>query len=703
MADNRFSNRLPKVNVAEYPPAIQKANKELVDRFGSVGVTWCRWNDDWVAAAITVPVDLPFRGPVNGIDIRPEEPLLLVFPKVHYPYRVPMVRADRLDFPSNRLPHLNPARPGEPPSLCLHRGSIDDWFAEHGLLDLVRRAQGWLRDAAANRLIREDDRFEETRIEAPGGVVESDAEDLEAHVSRYWAANNGQGGHAVCLLKRTTGPESPWLEWMYFLTPENQGRTLSIVREYNEAAVGANLKSRFLLGLLVWPRKADACAEYFANLPTTYAELIRLAGSAYCDLERAMAVYEAQQLDVFEQVPVVLVVRRPKPLIRSGRDIEILHFLASRESALQHLSSAPTCSVSVLQHRFPLTVAKARELSKTPGQGLPRILIAGCGAVGSKVGLSLARGGYTDLVLVDDDTVSTHNMVRNALLPDQVGQNKAQALKDQISAMYSGDKRVASIGVHPVTLQDRLFGNDAKQLSSIQYLLDCSASRQVMHALTDSRIPPTLRTIRCELTDQGQLGLWLLEGAGRNPRVDDLQALLWDSAVENDAISGWLGRHRQRAESTSGLDMEEIGIGMGCSTSTMRLPDDLISYHAACFTVAAKQAFHSADHAGRIQVTALPKAGLLATHPQTLAVGRTEIVRERNKGWTVRVSRRAFSYLKEQLRATSPNETGGILLGMCIPVARLCMLPVPSLLRLTASPVPMPSCVVWRIYPTQCG
>src|SRR5262249_41158045 len=120
-----------------------------LDRIVDGDVRCVRWNKDYVAAAFTIRVDLPSRGAGGGVDIRALEPIMLVFNRRDYPEKAPMARSDRRDFPTAHLPHLNPVGPGQPPWLCLHRGNLDDWFAEHTLEDLVGRVKDWYRDAAA--------------------------------------------------------------------------------------------------------------------------------------------------------------------------------------------------------------------------------------------------------------------------------------------------------------------------------------------------------------------------------------------------------------------------------------------------------------------------------------------------------------------------------------------------------------------------
>jgi len=60
------------------------------------------------------------------------------------------------------------------------------------------------------------------------------------------------------------------------------------------------------------------------------------------------------------------------------------------------------------------------------------VALIGCGSVGSKLGLMLARAGVGRFVLIDDDLMLPDNLVRNALDWRDVGYHKALALSRQI-------------------------------------------------------------------------------------------------------------------------------------------------------------------------------------------------------------------------------------------------------------------------------
>ncbi|KQY80902.1 ThiF family adenylyltransferase [Pelomonas sp. Root1444] len=72
---------------------------------------------------------------------------------------------------------------------------------------------------------------------------------------------------------------------------------------------------------------------------------------------------------------------------------------------------------------------RARQPERHAVLGQKRVAIVGCGSLGSKVALSLARSGVTRFTLVDDDVLMPGNLVRHQLDWRSVGHGKAEALK----------------------------------------------------------------------------------------------------------------------------------------------------------------------------------------------------------------------------------------------------------------------------------
>lgn len=191
-----------------------------------------------------------------------------------------------------------------------------------------------------------------------------------------------------------------------------------------------------------------------------------------------------------------------------------------------------------------------------------------------------------------------------------------------------------------------------------------TASNIVFNALRDAELPETLRVHRIEIAHRGRLGLLSMEGRGRNPRIDDLQSLLFDSAIEEDEIAGWLEEVKSMRDDRVGAGgLEDIQIGLSCSSATMRLADEVVSFHAAAATrrlrpYLAKDGVSRTD--GAVYSTFLGEDGDSGGSRRTFA---PTVVIEAQEGWQIRIAAHAATEMSDLMRSHSPSETGGILVG----------------------------------------
>ena len=75
-----------------------------------------------------------------------------------------------------------------------------------------------------------------------------------------------------------------------------------------------------------------------------------------------------------------------------------------------------------------------------------RVLVAGCGSVGSGVAMQLARSGVRHFTLIDPDQVEWPNLTRTTYGHKDVGRSKVDALSDGLTAVFP-DIRVRTHGV----------------------------------------------------------------------------------------------------------------------------------------------------------------------------------------------------------------------------------------------------------------
>lgn len=671
-----YAFELAEVDVRDCNSRIRTDIHDLRLLYGTENVQIYKWNDDYISVVLTISVNLPTRGPVGNVDVRESEPIVLLFHKTRYPHKAPLVFSNRSDFPVRRLPHLNPALPGLPARFCLHRGNTDDWFAENSVLSLIERIQSWLRDAASNRLIREHDRFEPTRIDLERwvGMAVYDPAILQDFVSSSWADGKREG---VALLpcdvlgqvEQDTAPEhSSFALRIGVPLPLDVARKLradTVDTKHGSGTKHGKLGSA-LLGLLVWTEEDRLCDEYFGHLPDTLESLTEFADRLGLPLRSAIDRFLAEEIDRSTILPLVLAIQRPQPLVGSNSQIELINLVLVAKSERDHraLGKRLDSPVFLLSNRSPMTVKLARELSASRSSSKSsRVLVIGCGALGSKIGLHLARAGVTELTLVDNDTLSPHNLVRHGLLAGSVGDNKAVGLAKAVRAMFSDDQSNVQIDTMPTDALDILFSCEEQCLKEYHWILDCSASTSVLNALVDSRLGRGPRVVRTEIAAAGRLGILMVEGIERNPRVDDLQMALYDLAVDDDVISLWL-QEQQAQTQRFGSALEEITVGLGCSSATMRIADDIISYHASVAAMSVRDKLTRGTAASGLQISCWDMNETNRGAVKFVACSKYRVlIPRRASGWTVRISESLCTQLQKEVEANAPNETGGLLLG----------------------------------------
>lgn len=664
----RYSAACRRLMWPELPGPVAEAIKELSNLCGGTSIVPVEWNENYIGVPFDVTVDLPTRGPVEDLDIRPTEPVVLAIHRKQYPFSAPFVFSDRKDFPADRLPHLNPTRPGEAASLCLHRGSLDDWFAEHSLREFVERIRSWLRDAARGRLIRETDRFEPTRFTNTWATIMFDPDEFEACVRRSWQVSAGAPGQAYfhCTVTpaerhkaESTTNVSVHVDVLLEGAP-NQKNT-ELVLKWNNIPAESRGYELWCLGILLWPGER-VVSQYFGHLPRTYSELRQFAAENGFPLQAALAEYWDTGACCAPCIPITMAVLRPQPLIGTASCMDWVTFLLGHKDGnwLECAEPDDEASVLAIAHRQPLAPKFAASLS---GQGaVPGVLaqpvLLGCGAVGSKLSLHFAKQGIVDQLLVDEATLAPHHLVRHGLHAACLGKNKAHALKEEIKAMFG-----RSFGVNPEAFAGSALDvlRDAEKLKNRTILIDASASAGLLNALSAAAL--RIGVCRCEIADEGRLGILSYEGPKRNPRVDDLQAHLWGLAMENNAIEAWLLRHRQEAAGTHGPALEEITIGIGCSSTTMRLGDDYVAYHASQFAMRIRAlASLGANSTGHIHISRVVDG--LGCEVRSVPVPPVHVLQVRNKhGWTVRIAEAADEAIRGEFKRAERNETGGLLIG----------------------------------------
>lgn len=108
-----------------------------------------------------------------------------------------------------------------------------------------------------------------------------------------------------------------------------------------------------------------------------------------------------------------------------------------------------------------------------------RVLVVGCGGLGSPLALYLAAAGVGNLTLVDGDSVELSNLQRQILFGDrQLGAAKAIAGAERLQAL-NGDIEVTPIAAHLDT------GNGPSLIAEADLVVDCSDNFTTRYLIND--------------------------------------------------------------------------------------------------------------------------------------------------------------------------------------------------------------------------
>lgn len=152
---------------------------------------------------------------------------------------------------------------------------------------------------------------------------------------------------------------------------------------------------------------------------------------------------------------------------RDGSSVRIFYLNPGAEPVLHEFSiiwpSSPELRLS----------EESQQLTKI------RVGIVGLGSMGSKIATSLARSGIKRFLLVDDDYLSTSNMVRHELYWNHVGEHKVEGVKSALTLISAGIEVDASI-IRLAGQESSVFmASILNDLSKCDLLIDATANPEV--------------------------------------------------------------------------------------------------------------------------------------------------------------------------------------------------------------------------------
>jgi proteasome lid subunit RPN8/RPN11 len=606
---------------------------------------------------IVIAMDLAIKRPNRALEFLKKEPVLIKLNKAFYPFEPPKAYSNRTDFPAENTPHINPVREGFPYSICLFRGDAADWFSQHTIIDFVDRLRIWMEDAAANNLNKPGDDFEYTRVDQDQHIVFFPQQDAIDAIKNHWANYSGSPGSLIASYlakdKNPTEPETRRIAWL-----------ISIY----DKSLGSADKPRILLtedqiaGMLFFGNEDTFDERYVTQLPHDVASLISWAAHRQIDINSILNNFFASPLNLQQILPVTFAIKRPRKVINHLSELEFISFFifpSIVNGEVKFLSSSVVGSAMLLQKN---SISLARYLSGYPES--PRyneMHYVGLGAVGSKIALHFSRSGLIPKTLIDPDYSLPHNNIRNGIINFPL-HKKVDKVEEDIKQLFLGNydepysiKKMPHAILKVVADEPGIFDNPD------QIIIDSTASFGVENFLSQKLKPTGARYARIELADAGEIGFLRVEGANRNPHMGDLMMEVYNLATTEPKISKWLTDNKTARQSHSVLD--DIHLGLNCSSDTLIMPDDKVSYHTAIASIGLRSMMTDSRSYAILQIS------LLSPCPdQTKTIGLNimpvNIVKAVNQpSWQLRLRSGLQEQLIAELNKNKPNETGGIFIG----------------------------------------
>ncbi len=258
--------------------------------------------------------------------------------------------------------------------------------------------------------------------------------------------------------------------------------------------------------------------------------------------------------------------------------------------------------------------------------------------------LNLARSGYGDWTLVDNDVLLPHNLGRHALRPDWVGAYKADALSATLSEMIDEptfSKPLVADVLYPSEKSLEL----ASSYDNSDFILDMAASVPVSRHLAHD-VEANARRVSLFLNPAGTALTLLGEDADRNTPLDILEMQFYREIVANAKFKDLL-RHPNQTRT-----------GLTCRDVSAEISQENLAIHSGMGSRAFR--LFVAGTSAQVRTWELDEN---LNYALTMDLIPAAISRKLIQGWTVSWDALLLDKLIRLRSLRLPKETGGVLIG----------------------------------------
>jgi hypothetical protein len=446
-------------------------------------------------------------------------------------------------------------------------GSPREVIQARGFLGLIEQLVIWLERAASLDLNDPAQGWEPVRRDTIDDIVACDGGAVSQRVTPA-------GGVEYWFNSYVHYEKADTYKLLMGSSPIDPAHTIPLIkRDEGDDPGGAGL------AITAWPGSTDGvpivAGLYLPETVETLGELLDRADLYGCRTELVAGLATVRALQVAHEATarfpllIMLLARRPYPLVGSSSDIELCPYLIDVGVGQDFLD--PATPVRLVAQRETINVRLLRRTSRDhPDLATRPWTMIGCGSVGSKIALHAARAGRAPSVLIDRGYLDAHNYARHAAVPYGTAdrlflRSKADAVQEQLTKLGQPAATVARNDAVGLITDPEKRAKIAPPDTAM--IVDTTASLVTREALAYASWEDRPRAVEACLMGAGRLAYLAREGAQCNPTLSDLAAEAYRE----------LGANPELASLAFGAEAEEIVIGQGCSAATFPMPDSELS------------------------------------------------------------------------------------------------------------------------------
>jgi hypothetical protein len=434
-----------------------------------------------------------------------------------------------------------------------------------------------------------------------------------------------------------------------FVYIDNLKKVISKV--YNVSSLEGN-KFMPLYSILVWDEDQKEEEHYFTSLPTNFKELSDFFNLRGINIIAILSALKIAKIPIRVILPIIHAIKRPYKVIGYNGNYEFFTYLLVIPDNYPE-GLVDETEIYISSHSEPFSSDMASVLSNEKRD--MKTLYIGAGSLGSKMLMHDARIGKKCIGVVDNDNFQQHNLGRHSLYANKIGKNKSESMIEEVKAFYELDS------TNGLKFYNKLISEvEDKEIEEYSLLVDSTANRQVLHYLISKELKENSIYSKCELVDNGEIGLLYVEGKDRNPRMDDLVNYTYYLGTKNSELEMWRFNDAKREPDT-------LNIGLGCNSITTVMPDDLISFHASTFSqILSLNPMEKFNGKGLLYLNISRRTnGFPKISNEYILVEPFEIFEcQNNSGWSLRLLSGLSNTLLKLCKQYGRHETGGVLVGV---------------------------------------